>query len=518
MSLPKGWALANVEELAGPKGLVSDGDWVETKDQDPTGGVRLTQLADVGDGDFRNRSSRYMTMEAALRLNCSFLEPGDVLIARMPDPIGRACIFPDIAQPAVTAVDVMIWRTDNQLASAEWFVRWINSPSTRTVMANRAGGTTRQRIAGGQVKQIELPLPPRAEQRRIVAKLDMLTAGLARARAELDHVEYLQRRIRLSALSQIFAQYPIGSGERLDGLCRVGTGSTPKRGEPRYYHGADIPWVTSGVVNQRIVREPTELITQAAIDETNCKVFPPGSLLVALYGEGKTRGKVARLEIAAATNQALAVLYDFDDRVDPDWINLFLEGRYEETRNEAAGGVQPNLNLGLIKAIRLPLPPMDEQRAAIRRVNRAFARAERLEAEAARARALLDRLEAAILAKAFRGELVPQDPNDEPAGLLLERIRAVRGGRAQSQPKRGRTASVPKTPREKAVMTKSRQDEDVENMPYLANLIREAGGSSKVEDLFKKADLPVTDFYKQLAWEVDQGHIRDQKNQTLQAA
>jgi type I restriction enzyme S subunit len=67
-------------------------------------------------------------------------------------------------------------------------------------------------------------------------------------------------------------------------------------------------------------------------------------------------------------------------------------------------------------------------------------------------------------------------------------------------------------------MTKSRQDEDVKNKPYLANIIREAGGSSKVEDLFKMADLPVTDFYKQLAWEVDQGHIRDQNNLVLQAA
>jgi type I restriction enzyme S subunit len=151
-------------------------------------------------------------------------------------------------------------------------------------------------------------------------------------------------------------------------------------------------------------------------------------------------------------------------------------------------------------------------------VKAAFTRADRLEAEAARARALLDRLEAAILTKAFKGELVPQDPNDEPANVLLERIKAARSQQAQSQPKRGRKVSVPKTPREKAAMTKSRQDEDVKNEPYLANIIREVGGSSEVEDLFKKADLPVTDFYKQLAWEVDQGHIRDQNNKTLQAA
>src|SRR5690242_5616822 len=89
-------------------GVFIDGDWVETKDQDPNGDVRLIQLADVGDGVFRNRSSRFLTMAKAKELRCTFLEPGDILIARMPEPLGRACIFPGVDQPAVTAVDVCI--------------------------------------------------------------------------------------------------------------------------------------------------------------------------------------------------------------------------------------------------------------------------------------------------------------------------------------------------------------------------------------------------------------------------
>ncbi|ANO14592.1 hypothetical protein BAB77_12585 [Mycobacteroides abscessus] len=91
-------------------GLFVDGDWVESKDQDPDGDVRLIQLADVGDGVFRDRSSRFLTSEKAKELRCTFLEPGDVLVARMPEPLGRACIFPGVGQPAVTAVDVCIIR------------------------------------------------------------------------------------------------------------------------------------------------------------------------------------------------------------------------------------------------------------------------------------------------------------------------------------------------------------------------------------------------------------------------
>jgi type I restriction enzyme S subunit len=204
------------------------------------------------------------------------------------------------------------------------------------------------------------------------------------------------------------------------------------------------------------------------------------------------------------------------------WVLWFLRSTFgrSQIENLATGNQlsMRNISQDALRRIRFPFPPAEIRRQLIERVESAFTRADRLEAEAARALALLDRLETAILTKAFKGELVPQDPNDEPASVLLERTKAARSQQAQSQPKRGRKAPVPKAPREKAVMTKSRQDEDVKNKPYLANIIREVGGSSEVEDLFKKADLPVTDFYKQLAWEVDQGHIHDQNNQTLRVA
>lgn len=207
-------------------------------------------------------------------------------------------------------------------------------------------------------------------------------------------------------------------------------------------------------------------------------------------------------------------------KCDAHWLTYVMAAPqiFKQARAIATGTAQLTVPLSGLRVIQLPRMDLSEQRKISTKLDDVFARADRLEAEAARARALLDRLEAAILTKAFKGELVPQDPNDEPASALLERIKATRSQQAQSQPKRGRKASVPKAPREKAVMTKSRQDEDVKNMPYLASIIRQAGGSSKVEDLFKKADLPVTDFYKQLAWEVDQGHIRDRNNQTLRVA
>lgn len=112
-SMPQGWALSSDDALS-PLSLV-DGDWIETKDQAENGGVRLIQLADVGVGAFLDKSNRFVTEETEIRLNCTRLEIGDVLIARLPNPIGRACVFIGVGQPAITVVDVAILRPDENV-------------------------------------------------------------------------------------------------------------------------------------------------------------------------------------------------------------------------------------------------------------------------------------------------------------------------------------------------------------------------------------------------------------------
>ena len=137
--------------------LMVDGDWVESKDQDPKGEVRLVQTGNVGDGCFIDASSRYMTDAKAKELGCTFLQLGDILISRLPDPIGRACILPDLGQPSVTAVDVCIIRPGNTI-NRVWLLNAINWKKTRTQMQARAGGSTRQRVSTSEIKKIRLPL------------------------------------------------------------------------------------------------------------------------------------------------------------------------------------------------------------------------------------------------------------------------------------------------------------------------------------------------------------------------
>jgi type I restriction enzyme S subunit len=186
-SLPSGWTETVLPELVGTKGLFVDGDWIETKDQNPRGDVRLIQLADIGDGTFLNRSNRFLTTETAKRLRCTFLKPGDVLVARMPDPLGRACIFPGVGMNAVTAVDVCIIRPNSDV-NRSWLMFAINSPQFRMAIASLQSGSTRKRISRQNLGKLPLPLPPPCAQVAIVSEIEKHFTRLEAAAVSLKQV------------------------------------------------------------------------------------------------------------------------------------------------------------------------------------------------------------------------------------------------------------------------------------------------------------------------------------------
>lgn len=198
--LPEGWATATIGDLISPEGIFIDGDWVESKDQDPNGDVRLIQLADIADGYYKDKSARFLTKEKALKLNCTFLEKGDVLIARMPDPLGRACIFPGDAKESVTVVDVCVVRTGTEDVNHKWLMYWVNSPRFRNTIASLQSGTTRKRISRGNLATITFPVPPSEQQKRIVAKIEELFSHIDAGIEALKKAKQLLKQYRQSVL------------------------------------------------------------------------------------------------------------------------------------------------------------------------------------------------------------------------------------------------------------------------------------------------------------------------------
>jgi len=199
--VPEGWRWCRLATMV-PWDL-TDGDWVESKDQDPTGAVRLTQLADVGMNAFLDKSERFLTTATATRLNCTYLEPGDILIARLPRPLGRACIFPGVEQPAITVVDVAIARCREVGPSNRFLVHVLNSHLVRDQVENLAAGTTRKRISTGNLRKTIVPLPPIAEQHRIVVKVDELMTLIDQLEAARNAREDTRAALRDAALAAL---------------------------------------------------------------------------------------------------------------------------------------------------------------------------------------------------------------------------------------------------------------------------------------------------------------------------
>jgi type I restriction enzyme S subunit len=300
-------------------------------------------------------------------------------------------------------------------------------------------GTTRLKLTKAAMRRIRIPLPPLAEQARIVAALEEQFSLLEAAESSLGVARRRLDQLRSSVLAQLItAPWPL---TRVADVATVGSGSTPKRGEPRYWDNGTVPWVTSGQLNQPFVREPAALISEQALQETSVKLWPRGTLLVAMYGEGKTRGHCSELMIEATTNQACAAIALRDESVDRSYLKWFFAASYDANRRLASGGVQPNLSLGLIKNIRFPHPPLHEQQRIVAEIERRLSFSDALvrAIEGASMRAIM--LRRSILGSAVAGKLVAQDPSDEPAEALLVRIAAARASERKIARRRHQVSS-----------------------------------------------------------------------------
>lgn len=236
---------------------------------------------------------------------------------------------------------------------------------------------------------------------------------------------------------------------KLEQLSTIGTGVTPLKSKSAYYTNGNIPWVTSGALNEEFVEDASHYITELAVHECRLKLYPIGTLLVAMYGEGKTRGKCSELTIPATINQAIAALVFYDSALRvKDYIKSYLLSSYEDMRRQAAGGVQPNLNLQIIGNLDIPLPPLMEQIFINEKLEISIDLIENQSISFKSGLDLLNSQKKNILTKSFQGKLVPQDANEEPAQNLLERIQQQRASESLVKKMTPKKRSTPKVKQE----------------------------------------------------------------------
>jgi type I restriction enzyme, S subunit len=485
--LPKGWARARIIDLVGKDGVFIDGDWVETKDQDPNGGVRLIQLADIGDGFYRNRSNRFLTKERAIQLNCTFLQPNDVLIARMPDPLGRACIFPGDPKRCVTAVDVCIVRPSSRIANNWWLMHTINAVQFRSEIESLQSGSTRKRISRSNLAKLLLPLSPLPEQHRIVAKIEELFTRLDAGVEALKKIKAQLKRYRQAVLkyafegklTQVWRETNKGKIEPAPVLLKrikeerkkEGKGKTKEMPPVDTSELPELPeewvWVRIGEIldtltdyhangSYKKLREHVELLNEQNyaimirttnlensdfktslkyISESAYNFLQKSKLLGGEIIIGKI-GNAGKVYWMPNLNRPCSLgmnmfLLRFNENILTRYVYSHLLSPFSSRQiNSKVKGVgNPTIDKLSIRSLLIALPSLTEQQKIVEEIESRLSIADNMEKVAEQSLKQSERLRQSILKQAFEGKLVPQDPTDEPAEKLLDRIKEEKAKR-----------------------------------------------------------------------------------------
>jgi type I restriction enzyme S subunit len=415
------------------------------------------------------------------------VQPLDILVsvANSLELVGKVALVKSLPLPATLGTFISLIRTPCSL-DAKFIYYQLASNEVQADLKSRASTTTNiSNISTQKLRDTQLVIAPLPEQRRIVEAIETHFTRLDAAVDALKRVQANLRRYRASVLKaacegrlvpteaelaraegrayepasalleRILAERRAKWEQENPGkkykepaapdtsslpelpegwrwtnigyMFDVKVGSTPSRGKSGYWNG-NIDWVSSGEVAFNRISDTREKITSAGYENSSVKINPPGTVLLAMIGEGKTRGQAAILDIPATNNQNVAAILCSASPVPSEWIFYWLMAQYEQTRRGSSGGMQYALNSERVRAIKLPIAPGSEMRRIIEQVEARLSMIHQVEKIIIANLARIERLRQSILQRAFSGQLVPQDPNDEPASVLLERIRAARNG------------------------------------------------------------------------------------------
>jgi type I restriction enzyme, S subunit len=340
-------------------------------------------------------------------------------------------------------------RTKSEISEQNYVTHFLNNFD----YTGYVSGTTRLKLTQASMRLIPILLAPLNEQKRIADRLDLLLTRIDKTKAHLDRIPPLLKRFRQSVLAAATSGKLTEDWREAKGLdddilsagwCQklikeVGNVQLGRQRSPKYHSGK---YMRPYLRVQNIFEDFVDLDDVMEMD------FPPPDLEKyrlhygdILLNEGQSphllgRPAMYRDELPEAYFTNTLIRFQAYDVVDNEFALLVFRSYMHCGKFQQEGTITTNiahLGAGRFADMEFPVPPLEEQHEIVRRVETLFAKADRIEAQYQKARQEVDRLTPALLAKAFRGELVPQDPNDEPASILLERVKAEKEGKEKKE-------------------------------------------------------------------------------------
>lgn len=329
------------------------------------------------------------------------IQNNDVLIATTRPNLNAVSLVPEKYDGEICSTGFCVLRPGEEL-DPEYLFCFVRSQAFIEPLVDLTRGALYPAVTDRQVLAQEIPYILIDKQRQITTRLKAQLAEVEKARQATQAQLQDSRLLRSRMLKTFFAEFDAAAKKRLGEYAKTTSGSTPSRGNKQYWQPAEIPWVKTGEVAYAPITATVEAISRTALAECSISLLPAKTILIAMYGQGKTRGQAAILEIPATTNQACFAILP-NDTWEPDFLFLWLKSSYQDLRNlsEDRGGNQANLNGALLKALDIPAPSKTEQQAIVARINTAMAEIDALETSSKAALEDINHLPNRVLAQAF---------------------------------------------------------------------------------------------------------------------
>lgn len=347
----------NRESLISITKVCSDGDWIESKDQS-SDGIRLVQTGNVGNGVYLDKTdrSKFVSEETFSRLRCTEIFPGDVLVSRLPDPIGRACIIPQTNQKMITAVDCTILRFDETKCLPNYFVFFSRSNDYHFQIEQSTFGATRQRVSRKNLEQIKIPLPSLPEQQKIAAHLDSIQSAIDNKKQQLQQLDELVK----SKFVEMFHDKGF-SKKKIGEIISISRGASPRPISAFVTNDLDgINWIKIGDVSEDslYIEKTSERITKEGADKS--RYVKPGDFILS---NSMSFGRPYILKIYGCVHDGWLILSNYENTFNP--LFLYYELRDDEVQSQfdgsANGATVRNLNSDIVKSIDVVVPPIELQ-------------------------------------------------------------------------------------------------------------------------------------------------------------
>lgn len=292
----------------------------------------------------------FIREERTAETNLQWSEKDDLVISKINFHQGATAV--NGIGRILASMDYLSYTVDRSLAYPSFLFNLLRHPQFLAMLETNKPGGVKGRSQPEFIEMLAIPLLPIEEQTQLVVSID-------RQRALAEGAKLVLENWKIAPT--IFT----GHKTLLSEIAQIGTGSTPSRTNLAYFEG-DVHWVLTGEVNESDIFATTETLTQKAVDDYSLCIYPPDTILVAMYGQGKTRGKSAFLRVPAAITQNCAGIVITNPNILPRYVYYYLRAMYEVIRGqEYSGGGVPHLNLSIIGNLRVPIPSLDEQQTIV---------------------------------------------------------------------------------------------------------------------------------------------------------